>query len=60
VRRLAKLAGFDPPVDIASHHETKRLLEPSPPRKREYKQREDLLRRSHLRMDGCVLAPLRP
>jgi predicted RNase H-like nuclease len=43
VRRLAKLAGFDPPLDIASHHETKRLLEPSPPRKREYKQREDLL-----------------
>lgn len=44
IRRIVGLADFDPPVDLTSHPETKRLLEePSPPRPRDYKQREDLL-----------------
>jgi predicted RNase H-like nuclease len=44
VRRFGHLADFDPPVDLASHAETRRLLEePSPPRWPDYKLREDLL-----------------
>lgn len=44
IRRIAGLAGFDPPVDLTSHPATRRLVEePSPPRWRDYKPREDLL-----------------
>jgi predicted RNase H-like nuclease len=44
IRRVAGLANLAPPVDIASHPETKRLLdELSPARSRDYKLREDLL-----------------
>ena len=44
IRRVARLAEFDPPVDLASHPETSRLLEePSPASWRDYKLREDLL-----------------
>jgi len=44
IRRVARLAEFDPPVDLASHPVTKRLLEEaSPARWRDYKLREDLL-----------------
>jgi predicted RNase H-like nuclease len=44
IRRIARLSKCDPPVDITSHAETKRLFEePSPARWREYKLREDLL-----------------
>lgn len=44
IRRVARLADFDPPVDVASHPETSRLVEePSPARWRDYKLREDLL-----------------
>jgi predicted RNase H-like nuclease len=44
IRRIAQLARFDPPVDISSHPETKRLIDdPSPARWRDYKLREDLL-----------------
>jgi predicted RNase H-like nuclease len=44
IRRIARLARFDPPVDITSHPETHRLLlEPSPARWPDYKPREDLL-----------------
>jgi predicted RNase H-like nuclease len=44
IRRIAGLTSSDPPVDIASHPQTRMLIEEaSPPRPREYKQREDLL-----------------
>jgi predicted RNase H-like nuclease len=44
IDRIAGLTFFDPPLDLASHPETKRLVdEPSPARTRDYKQREDLL-----------------
>jgi predicted RNase H-like nuclease len=44
IRRVAQLAEFDPPVDVASHPETNRLLvDPSPASWRDYKLREDLL-----------------
>lgn len=44
IRRIAKLDCFDPPIDLSSHPETRRLIEePSPPRPRDYKRREDLL-----------------
>lgn len=44
IRRVAELAAFEPPVDLTSHAETKRLVEePSPARPRDYKLREDLL-----------------
>lgn len=44
IRRIAALVAFDPPVTLASHPETKRLIEePSPARQRDYKLREDLL-----------------
>jgi hypothetical protein len=44
IRRVARLAEFDPPMDIASHPETNRLLaEASPARWRDYKLREDLV-----------------
>jgi predicted RNase H-like nuclease len=42
--RTASLRHADPPMDLRSHPETRRLLdEPSPPRPTAYKQREDLL-----------------
>lgn len=42
IRRVAALD--DPPLELASHPETRLLLaEPSPPRWRDYKRREDLL-----------------
>ena len=44
IRRLARLVGADPPLDLASHPETARLVsEPSPLADRDYKHREDLL-----------------
>ena len=44
IRRIGRLATFDPPVDIKSHAETRGLIEqPSPRGWREYKPREDLL-----------------
>jgi len=44
IRRIAGLAQFYPPIDLTSHPETNRLVtEPSPPRPRDYKLREDLL-----------------
>lgn len=44
IRRIAALNSFDPPIDLSSHPETRRLVEePSPPRRRDYKRREDLL-----------------
>lgn len=44
IRRIARLARCDPPVDLRSHPETRHLLdEPSPARRRDYKRREDLL-----------------
>jgi len=44
IARIAGLARLDPPVDLMSHPETNRLAtEPSAPRWRDYKLREDLL-----------------
>jgi hypothetical protein len=44
VRRLGALANADPPIDLRSHPETRRLLdEPSPTGRDAYKRREDLL-----------------
>ena len=44
IRRVAALTDADPPMDLASHPTTRRLIdEPSPPVNAAYKQREDLL-----------------
>jgi len=44
IRRMSRLADFDPPVDMASHTETRRLVEEHSPKGwRDYKPREDLL-----------------
>ena len=44
IRRVLRLSAFNPPVDLASHPETKGLVENrSPARWRGYKLREDLL-----------------
>jgi predicted RNase H-like nuclease len=44
IRRLAALAGSDPPIDLRSHAETRRLVdEPSPLERVAYKHREDLI-----------------
>ena len=44
IRRIGKLSSAVPPMDLASHHETRRLLEESSPHtEKEYKHREDLL-----------------
>ena len=44
IRRVAALASFNPPIDLRSHPETRRLIdEPSPTTAIAYKRREDLL-----------------
>jgi predicted RNase H-like nuclease len=44
IRRVAALASFNPPIDLRSHPETRRLIdEPSPTAAIAYKRREDLL-----------------
>ena len=44
VRRIAKLSSVNPPLDLASHPETRALVErPSPVPGTEYKHQEDLL-----------------
>jgi predicted RNase H-like nuclease len=43
VRRLAALRTSEVPLDLMSHPETAKLLEPSPENSREYKHREDLI-----------------
>ena len=44
IRRVAKLASANPPLDLSSHTETRALVErPSPISNAEYKHREDLL-----------------
>ena len=44
IRRIAKLAAADPPLDLRSHEVTQKLIEePSPLDSRSYKHREDLL-----------------
>lgn len=44
IRRLASLIDADPPLDLRSHRETRRLLEePSPVERVAYKRREDLV-----------------
>ena len=50
IGRVAELVGSDPPLDLRSHPETRKLVEiPSPTQTASYKQREDLL-------DACLCA----
>ncbi len=50
IGRVAGLVDFDPPLDLRSHPETRKLVEsPSPAQAASYKQREDLL-------DACLCA----
>ena len=44
IRRVDRLKGADPPMDLSTHRETRRLAaERSPDKRKDYKHREDLL-----------------
>ena len=44
IRRMDSLKDTDPPMDLSTHPETRRLVaEPSPDKSKDYKHREDLL-----------------
>ena len=44
IRRVDRLRDADPPMDLSTHPETRRLVaEPSPVKRKDYKHREDLL-----------------